>query len=91
MNIHIVGGDEIDSSGGKQLPQKTKAEESHSPLAVLQKSLELGENDFEQFKSILRTMWDKKQYQNENAAKWEKWNDIPTKEVVTILKKLKIS
>lgn len=91
LNIHIVGGDEIDSSGGKALPQKVDAEVKHSPLATLQKNLELGENDFGQFKDILKNMWKKKSYQNEEAAKWENWGDIPTKEVVVILKKLKIN
>jgi len=88
LNVHIVGADEIDSSQGTPVPsvtQETKRPEKLSPINLLMEKVDLGEEDFSTFKDILRGLWKNKQYQNEKAADWESWDDIPKREVVKIL------
>ena len=92
LNIHIVGADEIDTSNGKKAvaPQQKEAG-SYGPLAILMAYLQLDDTqeDFETFKDILRSLWKNKQYQNEDAKEWAAWSDMPTKEVVKLIKILK--
>jgi hypothetical protein len=88
LNVHIVGADEIDSSQGVPLPsvpQESKRPEKLSPINLLMEKVDLGEEDFSTFKDILRGLWKNKQYQNEKAAEWESWDDIPKREVIKIL------
>ena len=83
-----MGADEIDSSQGvpaPPAPQENKRPEKLSPINLLMQKVELGEEDFSTFKDILRSLWKNKQYQNEKAADWESWDDIPKREVVKIL------
>ena len=87
LNVHIVGADEIDSSGGKSMPSLPQADvkEKLSPLNILMKKMGLSPEDFSTFKDILRGMWKSGQYKNENVADWEDWEDIPKKEVMKLL------
>ena len=92
LNVHIVGADEIDSSQGNASPPTTKEvkrpvkrPDKLSPINLLMEKVDLGEEDFSTFKDILRGLWKSKQYQNETAADWEGWDDIPKREVVKIL------
>ena len=92
LNIHIVGADEIDTSNGKKTaPPQQKEIASYGPLTTLMAHLQLNdtEEDFDQFKGILRSAWKNKKYQNEDAKEWTGWSDIPTKEVVKLIKILK--
>ena len=88
LNVHIVGADEIDSSQSNAAPpvtQEPKRPDKLSPINLLMEKVDLGEEDFSTFKDILRGLWKNKQYQNEKAADWESWDDIPKREVVKIL------
>ena len=88
LNVHIVGADEIDSSQTNTSPPVTKEAkrpDKLSPINLLMEKVDLGEEDFSTFKDILRGLWKSKQYQNETAADWESWDDIPKREVVKIL------
>lgn len=92
LNIHIVGADEIDTSNGKKVASPQQKEiASYGPLTTLMAHLQLNdtEEDFDQFKGILHSAWKNKKYQNEDAKEWTGWSDIPTKEVVKLIKILK--
>ena len=63
LNIHIVGADEIDTSNGKKLTSPQQKEiASYGPLTTLMAHLQLNdtEEDFDQFKCILRSAWKKR-------------------------------
>jgi hypothetical protein len=84
LNVHIVGADEIDSSGGAPLPQKKKL----TPITILMDKTGLSDDQFSVFKDILRGLWKGGQYKNESAADWESWKDIPKKEIMKLLEVL---
>ena len=48
--------------------------------------LDESEEGFETFKGVLRSLWKSKKYQNEDAANWESWQDIPKSEIVKLVK-----
>jgi hypothetical protein len=89
LNVHIVGADEIDTSGGKS-PAAIQAshKEKFSPLNVLIDKTGLANDQFSTFKDILRGLWKGGQYKNEEAANWEDWTDIPKKEIIKLLEVL---
>ncbi len=84
LNVHIVGADEIDSSGGAPLPEKKKL----TPINILMDKTGLADDQFSVFKDILRGLWKGGQYKNESAADWENWDDIPKKEIMKLLEVL---
>lgn len=88
LNIHIVGADEIDTSNGKAIVVQADSKEKFAPVNVLMNKVSLSEEEFATFKEILRGLWKSKKYQNEEAAAWESWSDIPTKEIMKLLEVL---
>lgn len=94
LNIHIVGSDEMDSSGGKPI-QKSEPPQESSPLTPQVKLRETAEEhgleDFAEFKSRLRTLYKNGTYKpSEDPKEWDKYSDIPAKEarkLIAILKK----
>lgn len=92
LNIHIVGADEIDTSNGKKAVNfQQKEASSYGPLTTLMACLQLDDSEegFETFKGVLRSLWKNKKYQNEDAANWESWQDIPKLEIVKLVKIVK--
>lgn len=86
LNIHIVGADEIDTSNGKSSPINTSDNKDKlSLINVLMNKVGLSDEDFNTFKDILRGLWKSSKYQNEDAADWESWEDIPKKEIRKLL------
>ncbi|MDA7495867.1 hypothetical protein N8462_01135 [bacterium] len=86
LNVHIVGADEIDTSGGKAptLVQSTN-KDKFSPLNLLMDKTGLSQEEFATFKDILRGLWKAGQYKNQEAADWQQWPDIPKKEIIKLL------
>lgn len=95
LNIHIVGADEIDSSGKKEvsLPRASKGGSDITPQGILKKKLEetMGICSFEDFKEQLRDWYKSGEYTNdpETIKKWNDFKDIPAKECRKILSFLK--
>ena len=93
LNIHIVGGDEIDSSKDKG-PINTSASKSTdiSPQGILAKNLsdKLGVSSFEGFKDWLRALYKDGKYDGdtEQVKAWNAFKDIPAKECRKLLKLL---
>jgi hypothetical protein len=88
LNVHIVGADEIDTSSGKASVVQSDSKEKFAPVNILMSKVSLSEEEFVTFKEILRGLWKSKKYQNEEAAAWESWSDIPTKEIMKLLEVL---
>lgn len=91
LNIHIVGADEIDKSGGGELERDDESStKSSTPQGVLEKTAaENGYSSFDDFKSFLRELWKSESYMNDSVKEWEGFSDIPTKEARTLLALLK--
>jgi hypothetical protein len=90
LNVHIVGADEIDSSGNKSITPKAKKNSSDiTPQGILQKKLEdnMAICTFDDFKEQLRDWYSSGAYQNDaNQIKnWKDFQDIPAKECRKIL------
>ena len=80
LNVHIVGDDEIDKSD----PTTNSLEKlSLSPTDIIKK--QLNSEDFDNFRNVLRELWQQKLYQNESVKEWQKWDDVPAKEARIIL------
>lgn len=83
LNIHIVGDDEIDKSKNKVAYEESSTiVQSLTPQSALKNASKqnLGCNDFEDFKKHLRKLWKDESYKNEDAANWNSFEDVPTKE-----------
>lgn len=91
LNVHIVGDDEIDKSNIGPIKQTASASMGISPTEILKNQCALALNcaDFSCFKDKLRDFWEKDVYQNIEAKKWEKYEDIPAKEARILLKLIK--
>jgi hypothetical protein len=91
LNVHIVGDDEIDKSNLGPMKQTATASMGISPTEILknQCAQALQCADFDCFKDKLRHFWEKEIYQNIEAKKWEKYEDIPAKEARILLKLIK--
>tara|TARA_B100000900_G_scaffold10158_1_gene8349 strand:- start:4159 stop:4953 length:795 start_codon:yes stop_codon:yes gene_type:complete len=93
LNIHIVGADEIDRSGGftKSSITTEDAVESNivpvTPTAILEKTAreKLGVSNFEDFKNHLRDLWKSDKYRNDDAQNWGDFSDISAKEARLLL------
>ena len=93
LNIHIVGADEIDRSGGFSSPSSTTEDAVESnivpvtPTAILEKTAreKLGVSSFEDFRDHLRNLWKSDKYRNEEAQNWNSFEDISAKEARVLL------
>lgn len=94
LNIHIVGDDEIDKSSPGQAvsrqssPKNTAAVFSPSEMLKKKCSESLNCNDFETFKTHLRTWWQEKKdgvYGNPEIKVWSDWSDISAKDARVLL------
>ena len=83
LNIHIVGADEIDKSqGAGQAVEADAIATPVTPVDLLVKTLrdKHGVDSFESCKNVLRDLWKKEKYRNEEAKTWVSFSDIPAKE-----------
>jgi hypothetical protein len=95
LNVHIVGDDEIDKSNNTQqnLTQRETEAQSNSDispagiLASLAKD-KFGINNYTDFKSKLRELWQNDLYKNADTKNWSDFSDIPPKEARALLKAL---
>ena len=98
LNINIVGADEIDKSGNRSSSRESTAENmvpSNTPITpsgLLEKTLRDKHNveSFDGFKDVLRNLWKKGSYLNENVKEWSSYSDISAKEariLISILSK----
>jgi len=94
LNIHIVGADEIDKSDPTPTGSSTQTSSSTpiTPSGLLEKILRDKHNieSFDGFKDILRNLWKKGSYLNENVKEWSSYSDISAKEariLISILSK----
>jgi len=94
LNVHIVGDDEIDkSSPGQTITKQSSPKNASavfSPAEMLKKkcSESLNCNDFETFKTHLRTWWQEKKdgvYGNPEIKVWSDWSDISAKDARVLL------
>jgi hypothetical protein len=93
LNIHIVGADEIDRSGGFSSPSSTTEDAVESnivpvtPTGILEKTAreKLGVSSFEDFRDHLRKLWKSDKYRNEEAQNWNSFEDISAKEARVLL------
>ena len=88
--------DEIDKSDPNKNPEQGQPQASASgldPASILEQSAvkDLGCASFTDFKESLRKFWAKEAYRNEEAGKWECYEDIPAKEARILLKIIKSS
>ena len=92
LNIHIVGGDEIDSSKNKTPVEIVSKSTDITPQGILAKNLndKLSINTFESFKDWLRALYKDGQYDGdtEQVKTWNNFKDIPAKECRKLLKLL---
>ena len=91
LGIHIVGEDEIaKGNGAKAASSSIDGSADISPQGILSKKFteNIG-GGFSDFKSWLRELWKAESYQNEDAANWKTWSDIPAKEARALLKFIK--
>ena len=93
LNIHIVGGDEIDSSKNKApIDVSSPKSTDISPQGILAKNLndKLSISSFEGFKDWLRALYKDGQYDGdtEQVKSWNTFKDIPAKECRRLLKLL---
>lgn len=83
LNIHIVGGDEIDSSKkGTPAIYEEEAEVSlPSSQGMLEKTAKKhGLDNFSEFKDYVQQAIQLKVYSNSESKVWTTWKDIPAKE-----------
>ena len=83
LNIHIVGADEIDKSQGSAQSYESEVVASPiTPVDLLEKILRDKYNvgSFQDCKGVLRDLWKKDAYRNEDAKEWSSYKDIPAKE-----------
>lgn len=94
LNIHIVGQDELPKGDGKSNNQ-SEPKYGISPSDTLINTLaSVGVNDFNDFKSALRQLWQSNAYKNDSVADWKDFDDIPPKEcrkLISIFKSDKYS
>jgi len=93
LNVHIVGADEIDASGGAPIPNQKASDHNpnkHGPVETLKKHLQIGDGDFDSFLSILNGLKKKKVY-DFDFSKWSSWDDLPVSEAAKLIKVLKAS
>jgi len=83
LNIHIVGSDEI---GPPAKSNGSKSKPSTSPQAMLSSHFS---DDFEEFRSLLRTFWQNDTYKHDSIKDWNKFSDLPIKEARILLKLVK--
>ena len=93
LNVHIVGGDEIDSSKNKDKPiESSNTSKSHdiTPQGILAKNLKekLNVDNFDAFKDYLRSLYKDGLYEGDakEIKKWDNFKDIPAKECRKLLK-----
>lgn len=94
LNINIVGADEIDKSDPAPTGNSTQTASSTpiTPSGLLEKILRDKHNveSFDGFKDVLRDLWKKGSYLNENVKEWSSYSDISAKEariLISILSK----
>jgi hypothetical protein len=83
LNIHIVGADEIDKSQASSQSYESEVVASPiTPVDLLEKTLSDKYNvgSFQDCKGVLRELWKKDVYRNEQAKEWSSFKDIPAKE-----------
>ena len=88
LNVHIVGADEIGKDVPKRKPSSGAMKPSLSPQSMLETAFE---NDFENFKSDLRDLWQQGKYKNDAIKSWAGFSDIPIKEARVLVKLVKES
>ena len=93
LNIHIVGGDEIDSSKDKNKPIDLSSNSKStdiSPQGILAKNLndKVGVSTFDGFKDWLRALYKDGKYDGdtEQVKTWNSFKDIPAKDCRKLLK-----
>tara|TARA_B100001094_G_C18177862_1_gene798986 strand:+ start:1403 stop:2155 length:753 start_codon:yes stop_codon:yes gene_type:complete len=91
LNVHIVGDDEIDKSNLGPIKHEPSSSLGITPTEILKNQCGATLNcvDFSCFKDKLREFWENGAYQNMDAKKWEKYEDIPAKEARVLLKLIK--
>lgn len=90
LNVHIVGADEIDSSGKKEITTvRKKGNGDISPQGILKKKLEesMAICTFDDFKDQLREWYQDGTYKNDPSTikSWSDFQDVPAKECRKIL------
>ena len=93
LNVHIVGGDEIDkskTSGNSNTSTEDVIDSGINPTTprgILEKVAieKLKISNFEDFKNHLRNLWKTEEYKNESAKEWNSFDDIPVKEARILL------
>jgi hypothetical protein len=92
LNIHIVGGEEIDTSRDKAPIETPTKSNDISPQGILAKNLKdkVGVSSFEGFKDWLRALYKDGKYDGdtEQVKTWNSFKDIPAKECRKLLKLL---
>ena len=92
LNIHIVGGDEIDSSKNKAPVEIAPKSTDITPQGILAKNLndKLSVTTFDGFKDWLRALYKDGQYDGDTdqVKTWNSFKDIPAKECRKLLKLL---
>ncbi len=88
LNIHIVGADEIMRSSGSESSQTEEENVILKPWALLEKTAEEKNLNFDQFIQWLRTLWKENKYRNDDCSQWKSFKDIPTKECRILTKML---
>ena len=92
LNIHIVGGEEIDTSRDKAPIETPTKSTDISPQGILAKNLKdkVGVSSFEGFKDWLRALYKDGKYDGdtEQVKTWNSFKDIPAKECRKLLKLL---
>ncbi len=92
LNIHIVGGDEIDSSKNKAPVEIAPKSTDITPQGILAKNLndKLSVTTFDGFKDWLRALYKDGQYDGDTdqVKTWNGFKDIPAKECRKLLKLL---
>jgi hypothetical protein len=84
LGINIVGDDEIDKSKNKTSSYESAEANivNITPQGLLKKLAKdkLGCDNFDDFKSYLRKLWQEETYKNEEAKIWNDFTAIPAKE-----------
>jgi hypothetical protein len=79
-----VGDDEIDKSDPSKSIQSSNP---LNPASVLAKAArdKMQCSSYEDFKSVLRKLWQDEKYRHDDIKNWSDWSDIPASEVRKIL------
>ena len=84
LGINIVGDDEIDKSKNKVAAYENAESNivNITPQGLLKKLAKdkLGCDNFDEFKTYLRKLWQEETYKNEEAKAWNDFTAIPAKE-----------